>query len=151
MLNDKRICQLMLPCYIIFNLADGEDRRSRAIRYYITKHMLSFCMGDMDKLGKLSARIGKVVTEIEYFCAEKLLLKGTKMILITHFLTQLIFDEKDGKLTDAYHHIAKVTKRLVEFCCGLVEKDTDNEDLDKLIASAEKLAKKVYERFYNLI
>lgn len=151
MLNDKRLCQLVLPSLILFSLADDNERSSRAIRNYCSKHMIIFCDANKFKLRKISNRVSRTVTKIKFFCADSNYLKGTKMVLTTHFLTQLIFDEKEGNITESYREIAAVTKRLVEFCSNIAQKDTKDEDFDKIASSAEKLARKVYEKFYKII
>jgi len=141
----------MLPSLILFSLADDNDRSSRAIRNYCSKHLMNFCDFNKFKMKKISNRVARRVFKIKLFCADNTYLKGRKMVLTTHFLTQLIFDEKEGNITNTYRDIAAITKRLVEFCSRLAENDTKDEDFDKLICSAEKQARKVYEKFYKTI
>jgi len=152
-MNEKRLCELLLPCYLIFNhIRDevAENRASRAMVNYLGKHLLIFCENDKEKAAKISKRAAKQVHEINYFIADNNLVKGVKLVLITHFLTQLIFDEKDA-LPEKYWKVADKTKRLIEFTIKILLREVSEDDLEKLIPSAKKQAAKVYEKFYKNI
>jgi hypothetical protein len=150
MLNDKRVCQLMLPTFIIFNLArDCTHKHSLAVIRYVSKHFSILLNHDHKRMHKLTVRMAKRVKEIEVMASNNGMVSGKKMVAVAFFLTQLIFDEKDGKLTDEYANIAKITARLIEFNTKFFEKNIPEEDQDKILKSAEKLAKKVFETIYK--
>jgi hypothetical protein len=150
-MNDKLICQLTLPAFLILYLAqDDDDKASKIIVNYITKHFASFC-GDDLRMKKLANRISKTVKQINYYCANGELLSGKKMVLTAHFLTQLIFNEKDGVITDKYLDVAKKVSRIIRFATKLAEREVAPDDLEMLAKSSEKLARKVFEKFYKNI
>lgn len=65
MISEKRICELLLPCYILFDLAnDVKDRCSRTITNYVGKAILDICQNDRKKAHKISIRLAKKVHEI---------------------------------------------------------------------------------------
>jgi hypothetical protein len=149
-MNEKRACELLLPAYLLFNHVkdDRNDRMSRAITNYLGKHLMRFCNNDSNKAAKISKRIAKNIHQIERAIADNGLVRGKKLVLVTNFLTQIIFKEKDGKLTDEYVDVANVSKRLVEFVTKFLLKNIDNDDLDQLSCSAEKQARKIFNNFY---
>jgi hypothetical protein len=150
MLNDKRVCQLMLPCFIIFNLArDCTHKHSLAVIRYVSKHFGNLLNHDHKRMHKLTTRMAKRVNEIEVMASDKGLVSGKKMVAVAFFLTQLIFDEKDGKLSEQYTNMAKITARLIEFNTKFFEKNIEEKDQEKILKSAEKLAKKVFETIYK--
>lgn len=152
-MNEKRLCELLLPAYLLFNHVrdDRSDRMSRAITNYLGKHLMRFCGNDREKATKVSWRIAKKVKQIEWAIADGDLVKGKKLVLVTNFLTQLIFAHKEGKLSQEYVEVAEISKRLVEFVTKFLLKNVSDDDSDKLSDSAEKQAKKVFNQFYLTI
>jgi len=159
MINDKRICQLMLPCYILFDLARNSDdsRSTRAISEHVSKTMGIFLNYDLKRMRKLSIRIGRIVQKINWYCADaKGFISGHQMVLNCFFLTQLIFDEKDGNISDKVLEVAKRTERLVRFVISFETKNRTNEDrkdwdYNAMEAFAEVKAKEIFEKFYLTI
>lgn len=72
------------------------------------------------------------------------------MIFICFYLTQLIFNEKDGKVSESVLELAKRTERLVRFVINYQNKSSKKptEDILALQISAEKQARKVFNKFY---
>lgn len=152
MINDRRVRELMLPCFMIFNLArDCTHKHSLAVVRYVSKHFGILLKHDYKRMHKLTTQMAKQVGEIEAMASDKGMVSGKKIVATAFFLTQLIFDEKDGKLTDEYANIAKITARLIEFNTKFFERNIPEEDQDKILKSAEKLAKKVFDKFYKNI
>ena len=148
-MNEKRLKDLLLPAYLLFNHVrdDRNDRMSRAIANYLGKHLMIFCDNDVKKAAKISRSIAKKIHQIEWAISDNGFVKGKKLVLVTNFITQLIFAENEGKLTKEYVEVANVSKRLVEFVTKFLLKNITDEDLDKLASSAEKQAKKIYEEY----
>jgi len=156
MISDKRICQLSLPMMILFDLArEQEDKCSRAITRYVSKTMFWLCDNDAKRAHKLTIRMAKVIKEMQYFVADKeLLLSGRKMVFVSVFLTQLIFQEFEGKISEKALELAAKTKRLMEFAVWFEEKsrakdERGDAEFEAIQNSAEKQATKVYEKFYK--
>lgn len=142
----------MLPCFMMFNLAkDCDHKVSQVIKNYVSKHFSTLLNHDKAKMHKLAVRIVKRVNQIEYLGAYNGMVSGKKMVAVAYFLTQLIFDEKDGKLSEQYANIAKITARLIEFNTKFFERNVGEDDQDKILKSAEKLARKVFEGVYQTL
>jgi hypothetical protein len=142
----------MLPCFMMFNLAkDCTHRHSIAITKYVSKHFGNLLNRDPKRMHKLTVRIAKRVNAIEVMAANNGLVSGKKIVATAFFLTQLIFDEKDGKLNEEYAKIARITARLIEFNTKFFERNVGEEDQDKILKSADKLARKVFEGIYQTL
>ena len=153
-MKDKRICQLLLVPFMIFELSrDGKDYRSRRCREYIG--LIVRLILPIDKSSKLSKRIARSQFNILNFCASDGKYSGHKVLLILFYLTQLIFDEKEH-INPKEHNVMRRVKFILEFALKWearerFERLNTEEDFEKLQKSSEKQASKIFNKFYQEI
>jgi hypothetical protein len=140
---------------MIFNLArDSQHTMARAVIRYVSKHFGELLNHDHKRMHKLTVRMSKIVGQIEVLASYRdskgeAKVSGKKIVLVAHFLTQLIFNKYDGNITPEYVKIAKITARLIEFNNKFFEKNVSENDAGKLMISAEKFAEKMFKKFYS--
>lgn len=152
-MNDKRACEYLLVPYLIWQLADNkDDLRCKRIRSYIELFALKL-IPEEKKRFKLSKRVFGTVRAILEFISTDGLYSGHKVVLMSYYLTQLIFDSKEGVVISEQHIKAiKKVYFIVDYVLAQESKDRDNrlsdEEFELLNKSARKQAKKVYENYF---
>lgn len=152
-MNEKRAREYLLIPYIIWQLADNkEDKKCKRIRIYV-ELFASSLVTDQNRLFKLSKSVFKTVREILIFISKDDYYSGHKVVLMSYYLTQLIFDSKEGlKLSDIHIKAIKRVYFLVDYILGQEAKERskrlNDEEFDLLSKSARKQAKKIYDNYF---
>ena len=155
-MNDKRACQYLLVPYVLWQLADGEeDVKCKRIKQYVELLAANLIPEDKKRF-KLSKRVFDCTKSTLEFIANEGKYSGHKVVLILYYLTQIVFDSKDG-LNIKEHHF-KAMRRIhfiLDYVLELEAKDRANrlsdEEFELLNKSAKRQAKKIYELFYKTI
>lgn len=156
-MNDKRLCQMLLIPYILFELSnDGDGIATTRINNYIIA-LGRRMVDDPKKLFKISKRTFKTVKDIFILVANGDKYSGYKMVRIAYYLTQMIFDErvqypinqKDEWILSRINAVMNYTL-YYEYKNRYINLKSE-EDFEKLDKSAEKLAAKIFEKYYKNI
>lgn len=152
-MKEKRICQLLLVPFIVYELArDGKDKRSERCKKYIT--LLSDKLLSKDSAGKIARRIGRAQYLLLNSLTENGKYSGHKVLLTLYFLTQSIFDEKE--ITEEEYKIMKRVQFVLQYCLIWESKErykrlNSDDDFERLLKSAEKQATKIFNTIYKEI
>jgi len=155
-MNDKRAREYLLVPYLIWQLADNkEDRKCKRIRSYVELFALKL-IPEEKKRFRLSKSVFLTAKNILAFISKEGYYSGHKVVLISYYLTQLIFDSKEG-LKLSKHHIKAIKKVyfLVDYVLGQEAKERNerlsDDEFELVNKSARKQAKKVFDNYFKNI
>ena len=153
-MNDKRTCQMLLIPYILFELSnDGDGVPTQRINNYITG-LSRKIVDDRKRLFKISKRTFNCVKDIFKFIADGDKYSGYKVIRVSYYLTQMIFNDKlQYNLSEKDKWMLKKIYAVMDYALYHEYKNryinlNSEKDFERLDKSAEKLAPKIFDKFY---
>lgn len=158
MINDKRACQVLLVPYLLWKISsDCKDQKAKRISGFAVG-LGRELINDKKRLFKLAKRTFKAVESIIVDVSiDGNMFSGYKVVLLAYYLTQQIFDSRDGKPFPEYEQ--KALKR-INALMGYVlylelldrfHKFKSDSDFEKFRNSAEKAAKKAFDKYFHSI
>lgn len=158
MLNDKRVCQILLVPYILWKVSsDSNEQRARRINGFaigIGQELVP----EAKRLFKLAKRVFRVIDLIlKEISTDGDMFSGYKAVLLAYYLTQQIFDSKDGKhLPDYEQKALKRINALMSYVLYLEFLDRfhrfkEDSDFLKFRNSAEKASRKIFDKYFYSI
>jgi hypothetical protein len=151
-MNDKRICELMLPMWLLQYHLHG-DPEARKITKFI--NLVFKKSVDSDKKEKLKRRLDKRAFEILELLASKENVSGHKLLRFLFYFTGNVF-EKKAKTTFKENEIfiLRKTEFVLNYALWLEHKYRysnlkSERDFSLLDLSAEKFAEKMFKKFYS--